>query len=119
MITMKGQKCKIAVRIRKKEIKKGNNQEGQWMLNLGKHNHLQVSVLAESTEIKEKCRIGMEIPVPGGYTMQGRWFTAFCNQTLLSTAPVSHCLKGKLIYLLGDSTLRQWIYYLPKVVKSM
>ncbi|XP_058519872.1 NXPE family member 1-like isoform X3 [Ochotona princeps] len=81
--------------------------------------HIAVSQCNKTTKTKEKCHIGMEIPVPGGYTMQGRWFTTFCNQTLLSTAQVSECLKGKLIYLLGDSTLRQWIYYLPKVVKTL
>ncbi|XP_058518297.1 NXPE family member 1 [Ochotona princeps] len=81
--------------------------------------HIAVSQCNKTTETKEKCHIGMEIPVPGGYTMQGRWFTTFCNQTLLGTAQVSDCLKRKLIYLLGDSTLRQWIYYLPKVVKTL
>uniref|UniRef100_A0A8D2DK47 NXPE C-terminal domain-containing protein n=1 Tax=Sciurus vulgaris TaxID=55149 RepID=A0A8D2DK47_SCIVU len=67
----------------------------------------------------EKCQIGMKTPVPGGYTLQGRWITTFCNQIQLDTNKTNGCLKGKLIYLLGDSTLRHWIYYLPKVAKTL
>uniref|UniRef100_A0A8C9PV89 NXPE C-terminal domain-containing protein n=1 Tax=Spermophilus dauricus TaxID=99837 RepID=A0A8C9PV89_SPEDA len=74
---------------------------------------------AESEKSTEKCQTGMKIPVPGGYTLQGRWITTFCNQIQLDTNKINGCLKGKLIYLMGDSTLRQWIYYLPKVVKTL
>ncbi|XP_062053032.1 NXPE family member 1 isoform X3 [Lepus europaeus] len=85
-----------------------------------KNQHIDVSQCnTESKEVKEKCQIGMKIPVPGGYTLQGRWLTTFCNQIQLDTAKISGCLKGKLIYLMGDSTLRQWIYYLPKVMKTL
>ncbi|XP_021568534.1 NXPE family member 1 [Carlito syrichta] len=81
--------------------------------------HIDVSRCNKSEKIKGKCQIGMKPPVPGGYTLQGRWMTTFCNQIQLDTITISGCLKGKLIYLLGDSTLRQWIYYLPKVVKTL
>ncbi|XP_006890859.1 PREDICTED: NXPE family member 1 isoform X1 [Elephantulus edwardii] len=81
--------------------------------------HITVSRCNKSEEIKEKCQIGMKSPVPGGYTIGGKWNTTFCNQMPLNTMKVNDCLKGKLIYLLGDSTLRQWIYYLPKVVKTL
>ncbi|XP_010627728.1 NXPE family member 1 isoform X2 [Fukomys damarensis] len=78
-----------------------------------------ISLLPENENVKEKCRIGMNIPLPGGYTLQERWITTFCDQIQLDTIKISGCLKGKLIYLLGDSTLRQWIEYLPKVVKTL
>uniref|UniRef100_G1TTF8 Neurexophilin and PC-esterase domain family, member 1 n=1 Tax=Oryctolagus cuniculus TaxID=9986 RepID=G1TTF8_RABIT len=84
-----------------------------------KNQHIDVSQCNKSKEVKEKCQIGMKIPVPGGYILQGRWLTTFCNQIQLDTAKISGCLKGKLIYLMGDSTLRQWIYYLPKVMKTL
>lgn len=61
----------------------------------------------------------MEIPTPSGYTLQGRWVSAQCTQRLLTSSQINDCLKGKLIYLLGDSTLRQWIEYLPKVAKTL
>nr|XP_014710993.2 NXPE family member 1 isoform X1 [Equus asinus] len=81
--------------------------------------HINVSQCYQRENIKEKCQIGMKVPVPGGYTLEGRWITTFCNQTQFNTIKIKDCLKGKLIYLLGDSTLRQWIYYLPKVVKTL
>ncbi|XP_040141179.2 NXPE family member 1 [Ictidomys tridecemlineatus] len=81
--------------------------------------NIDVSHCNKSEKSTEKCQIGMKIPVPGGYTLQGRWITTFCNQIQLDTNNINGCLKGKLIYLLGDSTICQWIYYLPKVVKTL
>ncbi|XP_004712865.1 NXPE family member 1 isoform X1 [Echinops telfairi] len=78
-----------------------------------------VSSCNKSKTINEKCQIGMHIPVPGGYMLKGRWITTFCQQIPLSTIKISDCLKGKLIYLLGDSTLRQWINHFPKIVKTL
>ncbi|XP_033061602.1 NXPE family member 1-like [Trachypithecus francoisi] len=83
------------------------------------HKHIDVANCNKSEKIEEKCQVGMKPPVPGGYTLQGKWITTFCNQVQLDTIKINGCLKGKLIYLLGDSTLRQWIYYLPKVVKTL
>lgn len=59
----------------------------------------------------------MKTSVPGGYTLEGRWIT-FCNQIQLNIFEVNGSLKGKFIYLLGDSTLHHWIEYLPKLVKK-
>ncbi|XP_062951683.1 NXPE family member 1 isoform X2 [Cynocephalus volans] len=81
--------------------------------------HIDVSRCNSNEMIKEKCQVGMKIPVPGGYTLQRRWITTFCKQIPLDTIMKNGCLKGKLIYLFGDSTLRQWIYYLPKVIKTL
>ncbi|XP_005347328.3 NXPE family member 1 [Microtus ochrogaster] len=67
----------------------------------------------------KKCQIGTEIPTPSGYTFQGRWVTAQCKQSLLNSSQINDCLKRKLIYFLGDSTLRQWIEYFPKVAKKL
>jgi hypothetical protein len=70
--------------------------------------------------MKKKCQIGMKSPFPSGYTLKGRWITTFCQQIKFNaTEDIRGCLERKLIYLMGDSTLRQWIYFLPKVVKSM
>ncbi|XP_021093381.1 NXPE family member 1 [Heterocephalus glaber] len=81
--------------------------------------HIEVFQCNKNENVKEKCRIGMKIPFPGGYMLQERWITTFCNQSQLDTMKINGCLKGKLIYLLGDSTLRQWIEYLPNVVKTL
>ncbi|KAM6173631.1 LOW QUALITY PROTEIN: NXPE family member 1-like [Erethizon dorsatum] len=81
--------------------------------------HTEVSQCNKNEKVKEKCRIGMKIPFPGGYTLQERWITIDCQQVQFNTIKINGCLKGKLIYLLGDSTLRQWIDYLPKVLKTL
>ncbi|XP_075404885.1 NXPE family member 1-like isoform X2 [Tenrec ecaudatus] len=73
----------------------------------------------ESKTVTEKCQIGMHIPVPGGYVFKGKWITTSCQQIPLNTIKISDCFKGKLIYLLGDSTLRQWIDHFPKIVKTL
>ncbi|XP_021489011.2 NXPE family member 2-like isoform X2 [Meriones unguiculatus] len=69
---------------------------------------------------KEKCQVGMKTPFPSGYTLKGMWITTFCRQNEFSAMEdINNCLKRKLIYLMGDSTLRQWVYYLNKVVKTL
>ncbi|XP_076781164.1 NXPE family member 1-like isoform X1 [Arvicanthis niloticus] len=81
--------------------------------------YIAVSQCNKSENVRKKCEIGMEIPIPSGYTLRGRWVTAQCTQRLFNSSQINDCLKGKLIYLLGDSTLRQWIEYLPKVAKTL
>ncbi|XP_004636550.1 NXPE family member 1 [Octodon degus] len=80
---------------------------------------IQVLPCNKNEKVKEKCRTGMQVPFPSGYTLQERWIPTFCSQIQFNTAMMNSCLKGKLIYLLGDSTLRQWIEYLPKVLKTL
>ncbi|XP_038178133.1 NXPE family member 2 [Arvicola amphibius] len=69
---------------------------------------------------KKKCQVGMKTPFPSGYTFKGRWISTFCEQKEFSNInDITNCLTRKLIYLMGDSTLRQWVYYLSKVVKTL
>ncbi|XP_077316073.1 NXPE family member 1-like [Lithobates pipiens] len=70
--------------------------------------------------VTSKCQIGTSLPFPSGYFMKGQWFPSHCNLT--SYEPllnVTKCLAGKMIYLMGDSTLRQWIEYFPKILKNL
>ncbi|XP_050012381.1 NXPE family member 2 isoform X2 [Alexandromys fortis] len=69
---------------------------------------------------KKKCQVGMKTPFPSGYTFKGSWISTFCEQKEFSNInDINNCLTRKLIYLMGDSTLRQWVYYLSKVVKTL
>ncbi|KAM9221743.1 LOW QUALITY PROTEIN: NXPE family member 2 [Dugong dugon] len=83
-------------------------------------NFTSIEVLpCNKTENIKKCQIGMKTPFPRGYTLQRRWITAFCKQAELDAAKnINDCLKRKLIYLMGDSTL-QPINYLQKVVENL
>ncbi|XP_077316076.1 NXPE family member 1-like isoform X2 [Lithobates pipiens] len=68
--------------------------------------------------VTSKCRIGTSLPFPSGYFLKNQWFPSHCN--LSSFEPllnISKCLAGKMIYLMGDSTIRQWIEFFPKVLK--
>ncbi|KAJ1121463.1 hypothetical protein NDU88_009571 [Pleurodeles waltl] len=69
---------------------------------------------------QEKCRPGMSSPFPSGYFLQNVWRPLFCNMSSYERAEVLEpCVKGKLIYLMGDSTLRQWILHFPKLVPGL
>uniref|UniRef100_A0A8D0GK03 NXPE C-terminal domain-containing protein n=1 Tax=Sphenodon punctatus TaxID=8508 RepID=A0A8D0GK03_SPHPU len=69
---------------------------------------------------KEKCKVGMQSPASSGYVLQNTWHPKFCSVSDFSTVDkVQVCLKKKIIYILGDSTLRQWIYYFPQRVPTL
>uniref|UniRef100_A0A8D0GX50 NXPE C-terminal domain-containing protein n=1 Tax=Sphenodon punctatus TaxID=8508 RepID=A0A8D0GX50_SPHPU len=69
---------------------------------------------------REKCKIGMQSPVPSGYALQNAWHPVFCSVSDFNTVDkIQLCLKRKIIYLMGDSTLRKWIYYFTKRVPTL
>ncbi|XP_069470621.1 NXPE family member 1-like isoform X2 [Ambystoma mexicanum] len=73
-----------------------------------------------STIIEQKCKIGMKSPFPSGHFVQNVWKPSFCT---LSSKPaldqINGCLKNKSVYLMGDSTLRQWIEYFGSIMKTL
>ncbi|XP_069470622.1 NXPE family member 1-like [Ambystoma mexicanum] len=70
--------------------------------------------------IEQKCKIGMKSPFPSGYFMQNVWKPSFCT---LSSKPaldqINGCLKNKSVYLMGDSTLRQWMEYFGSILETL
>ncbi|XP_077316078.1 NXPE family member 1-like [Lithobates pipiens] len=73
-----------------------------------------------SMNVTSKCQIGTSLPFPSGYFLKNQWFPSHCN--LSSFEPllnINKCLAGKMIYLMGDSTIRQWIEFFPKVMKNL
>ncbi|XP_044156007.1 NXPE family member 1-like isoform X1 [Bufo gargarizans] len=65
------------------------------------------------------CRIGMKSPFPSGFALQNKWQPVFCNIPDFSTEDkIYACLQNKLIYFLGDSTVRQWFEYLVNTLKE-
>ncbi|XP_038610093.1 NXPE family member 4-like [Tachyglossus aculeatus] len=74
----------------------------------------------QTTATWKKCRIGQRSLFPSGFAWQDRWTPVFCHMLQFQTLDrINACLKGKLIYLLGDSTLRQWMEYLVKHVPTL
>ncbi|XP_030077866.1 NXPE family member 2 isoform X2 [Microcaecilia unicolor] len=92
-----------------------------WQRNSHNFETLEVSRCERGdAPLKEKCKIGMESPYPSGYFLQNEWFPNFCKLSSFKTVnEINACLKGKIIYLLGDSTLRQWMLYFTKTLKTL
>ncbi|XP_062821370.1 NXPE family member 4-like [Anolis carolinensis] len=64
----------------------------------------------------QKCPLGMGSPSPSGFFWQNRWHPVLCDIPAFDnfTRQLDTCLKGKQIYLMGDSTARQWIEYFTR-----
>ncbi|XP_068102537.1 NXPE family member 2-like [Hyperolius riggenbachi] len=61
---------------------------------------------------KPKCRTGMASPLPSGYFYDNVWRPVYCNMTVYKTGEdFIGCLEKKKLFLIGDSTLRQFIMY--------
>ncbi|XDV25598.1 hypothetical protein PO909_029491 [Leuciscus waleckii] len=70
-----------------------------------------INVLPNTTGIgtMERCRSGMMTPVvPAGFYLKDVWKSFVCNTQQFSSAQSGNCLKNKIVYLMGDSTIRQW-----------
>ncbi|XP_054853164.1 NXPE family member 4-like isoform X3 [Eublepharis macularius] len=79
-----------------------------------------LSCNSTKTTPREKCAVGTSSPVPSGFVWQAQWRPAFCATSRLSTLDqINACLKGKLIYFMGDSTVRQWMEYLTRRVSTL
>ncbi|XP_018426741.1 PREDICTED: NXPE family member 2-like [Nanorana parkeri] len=73
-----------------------------------------------SRKPESKCKTGEDPLLPSGYFFNTQWNPANCKSYLPeSSSAISKCLSGKMIYFMGDSTLRQWIEYMPKVIKTL
>ncbi|KAM6895276.1 LOW QUALITY PROTEIN: NXPE family member 3-like [Xenentodon cancila] len=57
---------------------------------------------------------------PSGYYYQGEW-RALEGTTVhqFTAAEISQCLKGKMVHLFGDSTIRQWFEYLISILPDL
>nr|DBA22279.1 TPA: hypothetical protein GDO54_013318 [Pyxicephalus adspersus] len=72
------------------------------------------------TKKESKCKIGEDPLLPSGYFLRTQWNPVNCKRYKPETSfAINKCLSGKMIYFLGDSTLRQWIEYIPKVIKTL
>ncbi|KAM5135052.1 NXPE family member 1-like [Mantella aurantiaca] len=83
----------------------------------------QVDVVKCENMLKEgkpKCQTGMLVPFPSGYFLDNFWHSLHCNLSPYETlANIPTCLTGKIIYLMGDSTLHQWMEYFTAHLKNL
>ncbi|XP_075035269.1 NXPE family member 4-like [Mixophyes fleayi] len=67
---------------------------------------------------KPKCQTGMGSPYPSGYFFNNIWNPLYCNMTVYTTGEnFTNCLQGKKLFLIGDSTLRQFIMHFTEGIK--
>ncbi|XP_077161268.1 NXPE family member 4-like [Paroedura picta] len=69
---------------------------------------------------RKRCTVGMSSPTPSGFVWQNRWYPVLCTMSSRNTLEqMTACLARKLVYLLGDSTVRQWMEYLTKRASTL
>ncbi|XP_051971132.1 NXPE family member 3-like isoform X2 [Xyrauchen texanus] len=80
-----------------------------------------INVLPNTTDIgsKERCRSGLTTPVPAGFYLHDVWKSFVCNTKSFSPPEMGNCLKSKTVYLMGDSTERQWFEYLEQKLPGL
>ncbi|XP_052452524.1 NXPE family member 3 [Carassius gibelio] len=67
----------------------------------------------------QRCRSGLTTPVPAGLYLKDVWKSFVCNTQQFNSTRMGNCLKNKIVYLLGDSTTRQWFEYLERNVPGI
>lgn len=77
---------------------------------------ISLNVLSGEPEVKS--RNGQH--KPSGYYFQGLWraIGGTAVQHFNTSSAVTQCLKGKKVYLYGDSTIRQWFEHLSSTVEG-
>uniref|UniRef100_A0A8C5WHR7 NXPE C-terminal domain-containing protein n=1 Tax=Leptobrachium leishanense TaxID=445787 RepID=A0A8C5WHR7_9ANUR len=72
-----------------------------------------------SPPMREFCKIGMESPYPSGFWHKNVWNPVFCSiKRFPNKEQIYSCLNNTKIYLMGDSTLRQWHLYLLQLLND-
>uniref|UniRef100_A0A8C2F807 NXPE C-terminal domain-containing protein n=1 Tax=Cyprinus carpio TaxID=7962 RepID=A0A8C2F807_CYPCA len=67
----------------------------------------------------KKCHPGLHTPVPAGFYLNDVWTSFVCSTRHFTTQMTRECLKDKQIYMMGDSTMRQWFEFFVKEVPNL
>ncbi|KAM4038731.1 NXPE family member 3-like [Anomaloglossus baeobatrachus] len=72
------------------------------------------------TKVTKPCTSRIDNPDPSGFYYQDVWNSLVCNNQHFNDAnKVAKCLSGKMVYMLGDSTIRCWWEYLVAFVPTL
>ncbi|XP_061108280.1 NXPE family member 3-like [Conger conger] len=69
----------------------------------------------QSVRATERCRPGLQIPVPAGFYMRDVWTSLVCTTGHFNAPKITE----RELFMMGDSTMRQWYHYLGSSVPSM
>nr|XP_034958023.1 NXPE family member 3-like [Zootoca vivipara]XP_034958053.1 NXPE family member 3-like [Zootoca vivipara] len=68
----------------------------------------------------QPCRPGLAPANPAGFYYQDAWVSLLCSSRPFTTPDSAlSCLKGKIVHMVGDSTLRQWWEFLVEFIPSL
>ncbi|XP_022273994.1 NXPE family member 4 isoform X2 [Canis lupus baileyi] len=70
----------------------------------------------KTVPVKKKCKFGMTSTIPGGHVWKETWNPVSCS---LAPIKMKECLTGKFVYLMGDSTVRQWMEYFKNSINTL
>ncbi|XP_056127987.1 NXPE family member 3-like [Rhinichthys klamathensis goyatoka] len=73
----------------------------------------------ETIDVTEKCHPGLHTPVPAGFYLNDVWTSFVCSTRHFTTQTTTECLKDKHIYMMGDSTMRQWFEFFVKAIPTL
>ncbi|XP_062054361.1 NXPE family member 4-like isoform X2 [Lepus europaeus] len=80
-------------------------------------NAISISKCNQGTvPVKKKCKFGMTSTIPSGHVWKDSWKPVSCS---LAPVDMKECLRGKFIYLMGDSTVRQWMEYFKTSIDTL
>ncbi|XP_026150620.1 NXPE family member 3 isoform X2 [Mastacembelus armatus] len=82
----------------------------------------RINVLPARKEVESSSRKPESINLePSGYYYEDTWrpLSGVTRRQFNSSSAVTRCLKNKLIYMYGDSTIRQWFEYLTAFVPEL
>ncbi|KAL2087452.1 hypothetical protein ACEWY4_016280 [Coilia grayii] len=65
------------------------------------------------------CSPGVPTPIPAGFYLNNVWTSFVCATRHFAVNDTTQCLKDKHIYIMGDSTSRQWFDYLIQAVPTL
>ncbi|XP_021552297.1 LOW QUALITY PROTEIN: NXPE family member 4-like [Neomonachus schauinslandi] len=70
----------------------------------------------KTVTMKKKCKFGVASTIPGGHVWKETWNPVSCS---LAPIKMKEYLRGKFIYLMGDSTIRQWMEYFKNSINTL
>ncbi|XP_077326890.1 NXPE family member 3-like [Lithobates pipiens] len=86
--------------------------------NLGSINVLPQKNVTSGTNVP--CIAGLRTPNPSGFYYQDVWKSLVCsNKQFNNHTMAAKCLAGKIVYMFGDSTMRQWWEYLVAFIPTL
>ncbi|KAG5267970.1 hypothetical protein AALO_G00227990 [Alosa alosa] len=80
-----------------------------------------IRVIASNANIgvREPCKPGLPTLIPAGFYLNNVWTSFVCGARHFTANDTAQCLKDKHIYIMGDSTSRQWFDFLIQTVPTL